>query len=217
MKRVAVIGSGIAGLATAHALAGEAQVTLFEAGDYFGGHTHTVDVTLDGVTHGVDTGFLVFNHRTYPNLIACSSELGVATAPSDMSFSVQVPNSGPGVERLQPGHRLRAAAQPAAPALPGHAGRDPALQPLATALAERGGRSRTGRAHRRLPGPRPLRRDLPRLVLPADDRLHLVLPDRPDAALSDRHADPLLPQPRADPGQPTGRSGTPCAAARSTT
>jgi predicted NAD/FAD-binding protein len=91
MKRVAVVGSGIAGLATAHALAGEAQVTLFEAGDYFGGHTHTVDVTLDGVTHGVDTGFLVFNERTYPNLIKLFGELDVATAPSDMSFSVQVP------------------------------------------------------------------------------------------------------------------------------
>ena len=94
MKRVAVVGSGIAGLATAHALAGEAQVTLFEAGDYFGGHTHTVDVTLDGVTHGVDTGFLVFNERTYPNLIRLFSDLGVATAPSDMSFSVQVRQHG---------------------------------------------------------------------------------------------------------------------------
>ncbi len=94
MKRVAVVGSGIAGLATAHALAGEAQVTLFEAGDYFGGHTHTVDVTLDGVTHGVDTGFLVFNERTYPNLIRLFGDLGVATAPSDMSFSVQVRQHG---------------------------------------------------------------------------------------------------------------------------
>ena len=89
MKRVAVVGSGIAGLATAHALAGQAQVTLFEAGDYFGGHTHTVDVTLDGVTHGVDTGFLVFNPRTYPNLVRLFRELQVETAPSDMSFSVQ--------------------------------------------------------------------------------------------------------------------------------
>ncbi|MDO8420455.1 MAG: FAD-dependent oxidoreductase, partial [Rubrivivax sp.] len=58
MRRVAIVGSGISGLAAAHALTGEAQVTLIEAGDYFGGHTHTVDVTLDGrdgpVTHGVD-------------------------------------------------------------------------------------------------------------------------------------------------------------------
>ena len=94
VKRVAVVGSGIAGLATAHALTGEAQVTLYEAGDYFGGHTHTVDVTLDGVTHGVDTGFLVFNERTYPNLIRLFGELGVVTSPSDMSFSVQVGQQG---------------------------------------------------------------------------------------------------------------------------
>ena len=91
MKRVAVVGSGISGLAVAHALAGEANVTLFEAGDYFGGHTHTVNVTLDGATHGVDTGFLVFNERTYPNLIRLFAELGVETAPAEMSFSVQVP------------------------------------------------------------------------------------------------------------------------------
>ncbi len=91
MKRVAVVGSGIAGLACAHALQSEAQVTLFEAGSYFGGHTHTVDVTLEGVTHGVDTGFLVFNQRTYPQLIRLFSELGVETAASEMSFSVQTP------------------------------------------------------------------------------------------------------------------------------
>ena len=89
MKRLAVIGSGISGLSVAHALAREAHVTLFEAGSHFGGHTHTVDVTLQGITHGVDTGFLVFNERTYPNLIRLFAELGVATAPSEMSFSVQ--------------------------------------------------------------------------------------------------------------------------------
>jgi len=93
MRRVAVVGSGISGLASAHALAGEARVTLLEAGDYFGGHTHTVDITLDGpdgpVTHGVDTGFLVFNHRTYPQLVRLFAELGVETAASEMSFSVQ--------------------------------------------------------------------------------------------------------------------------------
>ena len=94
MRRIAVVGSGISGLATALRLSADAQVTLFETGDHFGGHAHTVDVTLDGVTHGVDTGFLVFNHRTYPQLVKLFAELGVATAASDMSFSVQAPASG---------------------------------------------------------------------------------------------------------------------------
>ncbi len=89
MKRVAIVGSGIAGLAAAQALAGQAKVTLFEAGGHFGGHANTVDVTLDGVTHGVDTGFLVFNHRTYPELVRLFDRLQVTTAASDMSFSVQ--------------------------------------------------------------------------------------------------------------------------------
>ena len=75
MRRVAVVGSGISGLSVAHGLAGHARVTLFEAGGYFGGHTHTVDVHLDGVTHGVDTGFLVLNERTYPNLLRLFDEL----------------------------------------------------------------------------------------------------------------------------------------------
>lgn len=99
--KVAIIGSGISGLAVAHTLHGHAEITLFEAADYFGGHTHTVDVTLPGphghVTCGVDTGFLVYNERTYPNLINLLAELQVETAKSDMSFSVRVPDAhGPG-------------------------------------------------------------------------------------------------------------------------
>ncbi|MFP5446228.1 MAG: FAD-dependent oxidoreductase, partial [Betaproteobacteria bacterium] len=79
--KIAIIGSGISGLSVAHQLRGQADLTLFEAGDYFGGHTHTVDVTLPDasgapVTHGVDTGFLVFNERTYPHLIRLLAELG---------------------------------------------------------------------------------------------------------------------------------------------
>lgn len=97
--KVAVIGSGISGLAAAHRLRDHVQVTLFEAGSYFGGHTHTIDVSLPDtrghiVTHGVDTGFLVFNERTYPGLIALLDELKVPSAASDMSFSVQVPGAG---------------------------------------------------------------------------------------------------------------------------
>ena len=96
MQKVAVIGAGIAGLAVARELekVAGARVTLFEAGAEFGGHAHTVDVTLNGVTHGVDTGFLVFNRRTYPLLVDLFGELGVSVAPSDMSFSVQVPAQG---------------------------------------------------------------------------------------------------------------------------
>ena len=93
-RRIAVVGSGISGLSVAHALAAEARVTLFEAGSHFGGHTHTVDVSLEGKTQGVDTGFLVFNERTYPRLIQLFAELEVSTVPSDMSFSVQVPDTG---------------------------------------------------------------------------------------------------------------------------
>ena len=98
--KLAIVGSGISGLAVAHTLQGRADITVFEAGDYFGGHTHTVDVTLPTpqglVTHGVDTGFLVFNERTYPNLIQLFADLKVETAKSDMSFSVKVPGARKG-------------------------------------------------------------------------------------------------------------------------
>ncbi len=93
MERIAVIGSGIAGLAAARALTrapGGRRVTLFEAQSHFGGHANTVDVTLNGVTHGVDTGFLVYNERTYPGLIRLFAEIGVETVYSEMSFSVQL-------------------------------------------------------------------------------------------------------------------------------
>ncbi len=103
--KIAIIGSGIAGLGAAHTLRGHAQVTLLEAGPYFGGHTNTVDVSLPTalgptITHGVDTGFLVFNERTYPNLIALLAELGVQSAQSDMSFSVQA-KAGPDNRALE--------------------------------------------------------------------------------------------------------------------
>ena len=95
--KIAIVGSGISGLAVAHTLRARAQVTLFEAGAYFGGHTHTVDATLPTphgmVTQGVDTGFLVFNERTYPNLIKLLADLQVETAQSDMSFSVKAAGS----------------------------------------------------------------------------------------------------------------------------
>jgi len=102
--RVAIIGAGISGLAAAHSLRDSARITLFEASDYFGGHAHTATIELPRsagdatpVAHGVDTGFLVYNDRTYPNLIRLFAELDVETALSEMSFSVQATrdNGGP--------------------------------------------------------------------------------------------------------------------------
>lgn len=89
-QRIAVVGAGISGLATAWLLSRRYDVTLFEAGNYLGGHTNTVDVTVDGCTHPVDTGFLVFNERTYPNLIAMFALLGVDSVATEMSFAVSL-------------------------------------------------------------------------------------------------------------------------------
>ncbi len=97
MQRIAVIGSGISGLAAATHLAlsqASHRVSLLEAGSHFGGHANTVDLSLNGITHGVDTGFLVFNHRTYPLLTQLFQDLQVDTVASEMSFSVQVPGAG---------------------------------------------------------------------------------------------------------------------------
>jgi len=85
-----VVGSGISGLAAAWLLRQRYAVTLYEAADYAGGHTHTVDAEVDGRPIAVDTGFLVYNERTYPNLIGMFSHLGIEAAASDMSFSVRL-------------------------------------------------------------------------------------------------------------------------------
>lgn len=86
--KVAVVGAGIAGLVAAHRLHPEHEVTVYEANDYLGGHTNTVRVDLADETHFVDTGFIVLNDRNYPAFEALLAELGVATQPSHMSFSV---------------------------------------------------------------------------------------------------------------------------------
>lgn len=88
--RIAVVGSGITGLSCAWVLSKKHEVTLFEAGDYLGGHTNTIEITLDRTTYPIDTGFLVFNHRTYPNLVKLFETLEVPVAPSDMSFAVSL-------------------------------------------------------------------------------------------------------------------------------
>ncbi len=90
MSRIAVIGAGVSGLAAAWLLSRHHEVTLYEAGKYLGGHTNTVDATVDGLTAPVDTGFLVYNDRTYPHLIGLFRLLEVESAPSEMSFSVRI-------------------------------------------------------------------------------------------------------------------------------
>lgn len=93
-RRIAVIGAGIAGLTAAYHLGRRHDVTLFEANDYAGGHTNTVDVELDGQSYAIDTGFVVFNERTYPQFASLLHELDVRYRPTSMSFSVTCPATG---------------------------------------------------------------------------------------------------------------------------
>jgi predicted NAD/FAD-binding protein len=92
--KIAIIGSGISGLTSAYLLNRSHEITLFEASDWIGGHTHTVQVTVNGQRHAVDTGFIVFNDWTYPHFIRLLGELGVRFKPTEMSFSVRDPDSG---------------------------------------------------------------------------------------------------------------------------
>jgi uncharacterized protein len=87
--RIAIVGAGVSGLVAAHLLAREHEVVLYEAGSYAGGHTNTIRVDTAHETHHVDTGFIVMNDRNYPNFTRLLSQLGVATQPTNMSFSVK--------------------------------------------------------------------------------------------------------------------------------
>jgi predicted NAD/FAD-binding protein len=86
--KIAIVGAGISGLVVAHLLYREHEITVFEAGTYAGGHTNTVRVDTPNETHHVDTGFIVFNDRNYPSFERLLAQLGVASQPSTMSFSV---------------------------------------------------------------------------------------------------------------------------------
>jgi uncharacterized protein len=92
--KIAIIGSGISGLTIAHHLHKNHDISVFEANSHIGGHTHTHSVDLFGQNYHVDTGFIVFNDRTYPNFIALLGELKVPWQPSNMSFSVQNESTG---------------------------------------------------------------------------------------------------------------------------
>lgn len=92
--RIAIVGSGISGLVCAHVLGRRHEVAVFEAADWIGGHTHTVDVEVAGKQYAIDTGFIVFNDWTYPNFIRLLDQLGVGSHPTEMSFSVNEPGTG---------------------------------------------------------------------------------------------------------------------------
>ena len=95
-KRIAIVGAGISGLGCAYALRQnpDIELTIYEGGDHIGGHSNTVDFTCniagEKITHGVDTGFLVFNRKTYPRLVRLFEEIQAPVAPSEMSFSVSI-------------------------------------------------------------------------------------------------------------------------------
>lgn len=92
--KIAVIGSGIAGMTAAHLLSKKHEVHLFEKNKSLGGHTATIDVEVNGKPYAIDTGFIVFNDRTYPHFRALLRELGVRWKDTEMSFSVQNPQTG---------------------------------------------------------------------------------------------------------------------------
>jgi predicted NAD/FAD-binding protein len=92
--RIAVIGTGISGMTAAYLLSEDHELVVFEANDYVGGHTNTVDVSLNGQQYAVDTGFIVFNEKTYPNFVKLMKRLGVGWQNSVMSFSVQCEKTG---------------------------------------------------------------------------------------------------------------------------
>jgi predicted NAD/FAD-binding protein len=92
--RIAIIGTGISGMTSAYLLSEDHEVVVYEANNYIGGHTNTVDVSLNGQQYAVDTGFIVFNEKTYPNFIKLMKRLGVGWQKSVMSFSVQCEKTG---------------------------------------------------------------------------------------------------------------------------
>jgi predicted NAD/FAD-binding protein len=87
--RIAIVGAGVSGLVAAHLLHGEHEIVVYEAGAYAGGHANTVTVDTERGTHAVDTGFITLNDRNYPNFTRLLERLGVATQPTNMSFSVK--------------------------------------------------------------------------------------------------------------------------------
>ena len=92
MKKIAIVGGGISGLTVAERLSEQFEITLFEQNDYLGGHTQTHQLEIEGCSRAIDTGFIVYNDRTYPNFMALLARLGCEGQPTEMSFSLKRPN-----------------------------------------------------------------------------------------------------------------------------
>jgi len=92
--KIAIIGTGISGLTTAHLLHKNFDIQIFEANDYIGGHTHTIPVQTESGSYMIDTGFIVFNETTYPNFCKIMNSLGVEYQPTEMTFSVKCQHTG---------------------------------------------------------------------------------------------------------------------------
>ncbi|MGF1718392.1 FAD-dependent oxidoreductase, partial [Photobacterium chitinilyticum] len=92
--KIAIIGTGISGLTCAWYLHREHDISVYEANDYIGGHTATVDVSVASGNYAIDTGFIVFNDRTYPRFERLLSEVGIAGEPTEMSFSIHNETNG---------------------------------------------------------------------------------------------------------------------------
>jgi predicted NAD/FAD-binding protein len=92
--KIAIIGAGISGLVTAYLLSKEHEITVYEAGSYIGGHTNTISFELNQEKYEIDTGFIVFNNKNYPNFVKLLNQLGTEGQPTSMSFSVSCEDSG---------------------------------------------------------------------------------------------------------------------------
>ncbi len=211
--RIAVVGSGVAGLTAAYVLQRDADVTLYEADERLGGHADTHDVpAADGRLLGIDTGFIVHNERTYPLLRRLFGELGVATQESDMSMSISC--GGCGLEYAGGRGAVRPAALGAhrhEPALPADAARGGALSPRGPRAAGASGRRADGA---RVPGRRRFSAVLRRALHDAADRGRLV-----DGADAHRRLSGALPvrvprQPRHAQRHAARRRGAPSPADR---
>ena len=127
--KLAIVGTGIAGMTAAHLLHQDHDLTVFEAGAYIGGHTNTVEVEQQGRSYAVDTGFIVFNDWTYPNFIALLDRLGVASRPERYEFQCPLRTDWSGVQRHLVEQPIRPAAESAAAVVLSHDPRHSPLQP----------------------------------------------------------------------------------------